>query len=123
VIRAIVDQLPLLKLSDVDRAEAWFARHGAKAVFLGRMVPIFRSLISIPAGVERVRLPVFLLYTTLGSAIWNAIFVLAGYLLGESWHLVEASVGIYSRAVLGLVAVAASVFVVQRVRRHRYELR
>jgi membrane protein DedA with SNARE-associated domain len=118
-LRAVVARVPLLKLSDVDRTEAWFARHGGKAVFLGRMVPIFRSLISVPAGVERMPFRRFLLYTTLGSAIWNTTFVVAGYVLGENWHLIEDSVGVYSKVVLAVVAVAAAVFVVSRVRRAR----
>ena len=115
-LRAIVDRMPLLKLSDVDRAEAWFARHGGKAVFFGRMVPIFRSLISVPAGVERMRFGVFLLYTTLGSLIWNTTFVVAGYLLGENWHLIESSVGLYSKVVLVVVLVATALFVGFRIR-------
>lgn len=90
-------RLPLVKLADLDRTEAWFARHGAKAVFLGRMVPIFRSLISVPAGVERMRMTVFLLYTALGSLLWNTAFVLAGYGLGDNWRTVEEYVGVYSR--------------------------
>jgi membrane protein DedA with SNARE-associated domain len=118
-IRAAVNWLPLLKLSDMDKAEAWFARHGGKAVFLGRMVPIFRSVISVPAGVERMRFGVFLLYTAVGSAIWNTTFVLAGYGLGESWHVIEDSVGIYSKAVLGAVLLAAVAFVVTRSRKKR----
>jgi membrane protein DedA with SNARE-associated domain len=115
-LRTVVDRMPLLKLSDVDRAEAWFARHGGKAVLLGRMVPIFRSLISVPAGVERMRFGVFLLYTTLGSLIWNTTFVLAGYVLGENWHLIESSVGLYSKIVLVVVLVAAAAFVGLRIR-------
>lgn len=118
-LRRIVARVPLLKLSDVDRTEAWFARHGTKAVFFGRFIPIFRSLISVPAGVERMRFGVFLLYTTLGSAIWNTVFVVAGFVLGENWHVVEESVGVYSKAVAAVVAVVAVVFVVARVRRNR----
>jgi membrane protein DedA with SNARE-associated domain len=118
-LRRIVDRMPLLKLSDVDRTEAWFARHGTKAVFFGRFVPIFRSLISVPAGVERMRFGVFVLYTTLGSAIWNTVFVVAGYVLGENWHVIEESVGVYSKAVLAAVAVATAVFVLMRIRRNR----
>jgi membrane protein DedA with SNARE-associated domain len=83
-VRAIAARLPLIRLSDVDRTEAWFARHGVKAVFFGRMIPIFRSLISVPAGVERMPIGTFLLYTMLGSLIWNTTFVMAGYLLGEN---------------------------------------
>ncbi|WP_067824071.1 DedA family protein [Actinomadura kijaniata] len=118
-IRALVARLPLVKLEDLDRTEAWFARHGAKAVFFGRMIPIFRSLISVPAGVERMPMTTFLLYTTLGSALWNTAFVLAGYLLGDNWHVVEQYVGVYSKAVLGVVALAAVVFLAVRVVRNR----
>lgn len=103
---ALAARLPLLKVSDIERTEAWFVRHGAKAVFFGRMVPIFRSLISVPAGVERMPLPAFLVFTTLGSAIWNTAFVLAGYALGDNWEEVTGYVSVYSKAVL-LVAVAA----------------
>ncbi|MEV6785188.1 DedA family protein [Streptomyces sp. NPDC051098] len=106
---AIAAKLPLLKVADIERTEAWFARHGAKAVFFGRMIPIFRSLISVPAGVERMSLPLFLGLTTLGSAIWNTVFILAGYLLGENWQDVTGYVSTYSTvvlvaAVLGVVA-------------------
>ncbi|SHN48109.1 DedA family protein [Cryptosporangium aurantiacum] len=116
-LRAVVDRLPLVKLADVDRAEAWFARHGAKAVFFGRMIPIFRSLISIPAGVERMPLSRFLLYTTAGSAIWNTVFVLAGYQLGEQWWRVEEYAGWFQYAVIATVALAVVWFAVRRLRR------
>jgi membrane protein DedA with SNARE-associated domain len=82
---AIAGKLPLIKISDIEKTEAFFQRHGGKTVFFGRMIPIFRSLISIPAGVERMPLIKFTLLTTAGSAIWNTLFVMAGYLLGEQW--------------------------------------
>ncbi|NUV37984.1 DedA family protein, partial [Streptomyces sp. KAI-27] len=78
---AIAAKIPLLKVADIEKTEAWFNKHGTKAVFFGRMLPIFRSLISVPAGIERMPLPIFLGLTTLGSAIWNTLFVMAGYLL------------------------------------------
>ena len=112
-------RMPLLKVADVDRTEAWFARHGAKAVFLGRMVPIFRSLISIPAGVTRMPVLTFALLTTLGSLIWNTVFVMAGYLLGESWWRVEAYAGALQKVVIAAVVVAAVAFVVTRIRNRR----
>ncbi|TDB74744.1 DedA family protein [Micromonospora sp. KC723] len=118
-VRAIAARLPLVKLNDIDRTEAWFARHGAKAVFFGRMIPIFRSLISIPAGIERMRLATFLLYTTLGSLIWNTVFVMAGYLLGENWHAVEAHVGTFQNLVLVVCAFVAGYFVISRLVRTR----
>ncbi|MBX4334444.1 VTT domain-containing protein, partial [Mycobacterium tuberculosis] len=60
-LRIVVDKMPLVDLYDLDRTEAWFDRHGRKAVFFGRMVPIFRSLISIPAGIERMPFGLFVL--------------------------------------------------------------
>ncbi|MFE9681454.1 DedA family protein [Streptomyces sp. NPDC006285] len=114
---AIAGRLPLVKVSDIEKTEAWFSRHGTKAVFFGRMIPIFRSLISVPAGVERMPLPVFLGLTTLGSAIWNTVFVLAGYLLGDNWTVVTGYVTTYSKVVLGAAALAVLAFAGVRLSR------
>lgn len=111
-------RLPLVKRSDLARTEEWFARHGTKAVFFGRMLPVFRSLVSVPAGVERMPLPRFLLLTALGSAVWNTVLVLAGYWLGDRWNLVQQYGGILSKAVLALIALAVIVFVTKRLRAH-----
>ncbi|GAA3808642.1 MULTISPECIES: DedA family protein [Amycolatopsis] len=114
--RALLLRIPLVKASDFDRTEAWFAKHGTKAVFFGRMVPIFRSLISLPAGIERMPFGRFLVLTTLGSLIWNTIFVVAGYLLGANWHVVDRYAGFFQYAVIGAVAIALAVFVITRLR-------
>ncbi|MFF3438486.1 DedA family protein [Streptosporangium sp. NPDC002721] len=111
----VASKLPLVSVSDIEKTEAWFARHGRKTVFFGRMIPIFRSLISIPAGVERMPIMVFTLLTTLGSLIWNTAFVMAGFLLGEQWDLVERYMGVVSKAVLVVVALAVVVFIVVRL--------
>ncbi|GLF93884.1 DedA family protein [Streptomyces yaizuensis] len=112
---AIASKLPLVKISDIEKTEAWFAKHGTKAVFFGRMIPIFRSMISVPAGVERMPVGIFLLLTTVGSAIWNTIFVMAGYLLGENWDQVAGYVSTYSKVVLGFAGLAVLVFIGMRV--------
>ncbi|MBT2897365.1 DedA family protein [Streptomyces sp. McG3] len=109
-------KLPLVKASDLVRTEEWFARHGTKAVLLGRMVPVFRSLISVPAGVERMPLPVFVGLTTAGSLVWNTVLVMAGYWLGDQWDVVGAYVGVVTKVVLGLAAVALVGYIVMRVR-------
>ncbi|MFB7651697.1 MULTISPECIES: DedA family protein [unclassified Streptomyces] len=114
---AIAGKLPLVKVSDIEKTEAWFLKHGTKAVFFGRMIPIFRSLISVPAGVERMRLPVFLALTTLGSAIWNTIFVLAGYALGDNWSEVSGIASTYSKVILAIAALALLVFIGMRLLR------
>jgi membrane protein DedA with SNARE-associated domain len=117
--RWVFDRTPLLKVSDLERTEEWFAKHGGKAVFFGRMVPIFRSLISIPAGVEKMNAATFLLLTTLGSFIWNFIFVFAGYRLGQDWERVEPYAEWFQRLVILAVVVVMVVFVVVRVRERR----
>lgn len=118
-LRALVERTPLLHVDDVDRTVAWFGRHGGKAVFFGRMLPIFRSLISIPAGVTRMPLWRFGALTLAGSLIWNGVFVLAGYLLGEQWHIVEEYAGILQYAVIAAAAGALAWFTVVRVRQLR----
>ncbi|MDX3749288.1 DedA family protein [Streptomyces sp. AK08-02] len=118
---AIAGRLPLVRVADIEKTEAWFLRHGTKAVFFGRMIPVFRSLISVPAGVERMPLPVFLGLTTLGSALWNTAFVCAGYLLGDNWTEVTTVVTAYSKVVLAAAALALAAFVTVRVKRHSRE--
>lgn len=115
-MHALWARLPLVKVSDLERTEQWFARHGTKALLLGRMVPIFRSLISVPAGVERMPVPLFLLLTTVGSLVWNSVLVMAGYWLGDRWDLVEGYVGVLSKAVLVLALVALAAYLAVRLR-------
>jgi len=117
-LRAIADRLPLVDAHDIDDTERWFARHGPKAVFFGRMLPIFRSLISIPAGIERMPLLRFAALTTAGSTIWNTVLVCAGYLLGEQWHVVEQYTGILQWAVIAAIVGAVAWFVWSRTGRH-----
>jgi membrane protein DedA with SNARE-associated domain len=115
-LRAIAARLPLVDASDIDKTVAWFERHGGKAVFFGRMLPIFRSLISIPAGITGMPLWKFGLLTTAGSLIWNTIFVLAGFLLGEAWPLVERYADALQYVVIGGVVVAVVWFLIVRIR-------
>lgn len=116
---ALAARIPLLKVSDITKTEAWFLKHGRKTVFFGRMIPIFRSLISVPAGVERMPLGVFTLLTTAGSLLWNTLFVLAGWTLGENWSLVEKYVSVGTNAVVATVLLAVLVFVGVRLSERR----
>lgn len=115
-LRAIAAKVPLLHPEDIDRTVAWFHRHGGKAVFFGRMVPIFRSLISIPAGVTRMPLWRFGLLTVAGSALWNTVFVLAGFSLGEAWPVIERYADILQYIVIAAVAIGVAWFLYVRIR-------
>lgn len=118
-LREIARRMPLVDVADVDKADAWFTRHGRKAVFFGRLIPGIRSLVSIPAGVDRMPVTQFLLMTTAGSLVWNSALVSAGYALGDRYEQVEQYVGPVSRVVYVLLVLAALAFVVYVVRRHR----
>lgn len=110
------ERMPLVKTEDLERTEAWFDKHGTKAVFFGRMVPIFRSLISVPAGIERMSFWLFLALTASGSLIWNSLWVMAGYFAGEQWWRVEPYMGVVQKVVIVVVGLAVATFVIARVR-------
>ena len=114
-LRRVVDRMPLVRVEDLDTAEAWFARHGARAVLIGRLIPIVRSLISVPAGVERMRMGRFVTLTAVGSLVWNSALVLVGYLLGEQWPAVEGVMDRYQSLVIVLAGLAAAWYVVHAV--------
>ena len=114
-VRAFAARLPLVNPGDVDVAERWFVRHGYKAVFFGRMLPIIRSAISVPAGVERMPMWRFLLYTTAGSAIWNTLFIVAGYQLGARYTEVEQYAAVLQYVVVAVAVGLVGWFVVARI--------
>jgi len=95
-----------LKIEDIQKTDTWFHRYGNKAVFFCRMVPIVRSLISIPAGMYKMELKTFLLYTTAGTLIWNIILVSAGAVLGEAWEKILIFMDMYSTIIYIILFVA-----------------
>ncbi|KKC31668.1 DedA family protein [Devosia psychrophila] len=90
---------------EIDLAVGWFKRFGPIIVLFGRLIPLIRTLISIPAGLSRMSLPVFLLASTSGALIWNTILTLAGYILHEHYEVIEVVLDPLSYIVLGLVVV------------------
>ena len=109
-------QWALLTTDDLDKAEQWFDRHGSIAVFTGRLAPVVRSLVSIPAGYSRMPLGQFLLLTGIGSALWNGVLVGLGWALGENWHIIDRYVGWLQYLVIAIVAILVLRFVWQRLR-------
>jgi membrane protein DedA with SNARE-associated domain len=109
----------LLTSDDLTRAEQWFDRYGPIAVFVGRLVPVVRSLVSIPAGYRRMPLGQFLLLTGFGSTLWNGALVTLGWALGENWHIIETYVGWLQYVVLAAIAFFVVRFVWQRLRTRR----
>ena len=108
---AFLDRLPLVETEDVDRTFAWFERHGRSAVFFGRMVPIVRSFISVPAGVVRMPIGQFLLFTAGGSLIWNSLLIGLGVAAGD---FVEANLQYLDYVLVVAVVLAVAWFVYKK---------
>jgi membrane protein DedA with SNARE-associated domain len=109
-----------LSTGDLDSADAWFDRHCAAAVFLCRLVPGVRSLISIPAGLHCMPLHQFLLYTAAGTAIWAGVLAYLGKVLGKNYERVEHWLGPVTYVVLGSIVLAYVIRVIRlRRRNHR----
>ncbi|MET3927760.1 DedA family protein [Devosia sp. 2618] len=90
---------------EIDLAVGWFTRFGPIIVLFGRLIPLIRTLISIPAGLSRMSLPVFLAASTTGALIWNIFLTMAGYILHEHYEMIEVVLDPLSYIVLGLVIV------------------
>ncbi|WP_343363786.1 DedA family protein [Listeria seeligeri] len=94
-----------LKESDIERAENFFLKYGSWAVFLCRMIPLIRSLISIPAGMTQMKMSRFLVLTTAGSLLWNTVLIGLGAFLGESWNEIVVFMDNFSTIIYGIIAV------------------
>jgi membrane protein DedA with SNARE-associated domain len=94
-----------LSPADIDTARGWFLRYGKVAVLFGRLIPAVRTLISLPAGIASMPLPTFILYTTIGSLLWNAALVTLGYFLGNQHELVSVYLSPISDSVIVLIVV------------------
>ncbi|HHX91548.1 MAG TPA: DedA family protein [Paracoccus sp.] len=93
-------RLMTLSPGDIDLAQVWFDRRGGAAVFLGRMIPAVRTLISVPAGIARMSLWRFFAFTVLGSLLWTLILTLSGLVLQANFHLVEEVIDPLSKIVV-----------------------
>lgn len=107
----------LVEAADLDRALDWFSRHGPKSVFLGRLAPGVRSYISIPAGLARMPVLIFLLATALGSGLWNATLVTAGWLLGDRWEAITPYLSGASQVIYIVLGALFLFFIAWRLRR------
>ena len=109
----------VLSQKDYERGERFFDRHGGRIVLFGRCVPLVRSVVSVPAGVARMPLPRFCLYTAAGSAVWNALFLGVGYQLGSNYDKVEGWVAPITYTVVASFAAWVTWLTWRKVRRLR----
>ncbi len=96
IVNSKIGKTLRLKEEDIEKADKWFLKHGNKAVFFGRFVPIVRSLISIPAGSANMKLSIFIPLSLLGSLIWNSVLIYLGSFAKEAWKVVADNISFYS---------------------------
>ena len=108
-----------IKKQDIKKAEKWFNRRGSLTVFFCRFIPIVRSLISIPAGMAHMNIGKFLLYTTLGTSIWNIILVYLGAYAGANWESILKYMNTYSYIAVAVLAIVGIGFVIWFVKKKK----
>ncbi len=102
------------KKEQIEKTELWFEKHGKKAVFFGRLVPMIRSLISIPAGMSQMSFLPFSLYTLLGTILWDTILVSIGVALGTQWNIISVFMQQYKVVIWSGVGIVVSIYLIKK---------
>lgn len=102
-----------LKNSDIDNANKWFTDEGQKTVFFCRFIPLIRSIISIPAGMNKMKISKFITYTLLGSVIWNLVLIMLGHIVGRNWKAILKIFKLYSRFALLLLFISLMILIIK----------
>lgn len=102
-----------LKNSDIDNANKWFSNKGQKTVFFCRFIPLIRSIISIPAGMNKMKISKFITYTLLGSVIWNLVLIMLGHIVGRNWKAILKIFKLYSRFALLLLFISLMILIIK----------
>ncbi|MGC5021609.1 DedA family protein [Micromonospora sp. DT47] len=114
-----LDHVPLVDRDDLEKADRWFERHGRWAVLIGRVVPVVRSLVSVPAGANRMPLGEFVLLTTLGSGVWNSLIIGLGFALGSRWQQVEQYSNWFNYAIFAVFGIMVVSWGGKKIRKRR----
>ena len=105
IVNGKIGKVLRLKASDIEKADKWFDTKGNKTVFFCRFIPIVRSLISIPAGMSEMPMQKFLIYTILGSLIWNTVLIIVGSIVGDKWETIVGYLDNFSNIILIILVI------------------
>ncbi len=109
----------LLDDEDLKNTERWFSRRGELTILIGRFIPVVRHLISIPAGIGKMNLKKFTIYTIVGAGIWNTILIWVGLILGENWESLRKYSERFSAIIAVLLVIAVAFFIIRHIRLKR----
>lgn len=112
----------LLNEHHLDKTEAFFSRFGEKTIFISRFIPVVRHLISIPAGTGKMKLPKFIIYTAIGSALWNTALTYCGYLLGKNWNMIR-TFGEILDIIIVLAIIAVIIYFIRKRKQQKNNLK
>ena len=101
------------------QTEKWFSKKGELTIFVGRFIPIIRHIISIPAGIGKMDIKKFMLYTVIGAAIWNAFLTYIGWVLGNNWETISKYSDYVSFGILGLLVIGVGYFVGKQIKKRK----
>jgi len=104
---------------DIHKADSWFDRYGFWTVFFCRFVPLIRSLISLPAGMANMNFGLFLLFTTIGTLIWNTVLIYLGAAVGSQWETIVHYMDIYSNIAYVIIAIIGIAFIIWYIRKRK----
>ena len=107
----------LLHENSLAKADMWFTRYGDRTVFIGRLLPVVRHFISIPAGIARMRLTHFYAYTAAGAFLWNLLLTYTGFVLGENWTAISRFTAPFEAGLVVLVLIAILWYVYEAIRK------
>jgi membrane protein DedA with SNARE-associated domain len=109
----------LITPHDLDRADQWFQKNGDWAIFVTRLIPLVRTFISLPAGIAKMRIGKFLIYTFVGSFIWCTVLSFAGYLLGENWEKIRTVIRPFDPVIIALVVILIGFYIYRHIKHSR----
>ena len=109
----------LITSHDLDRADQWFQKNGDWAIFITRLLPVVRTFISLPAGIARMRIGKFLLYTFVGSFIWCTVLSFGGYLLGANWEKIRTVMRPFDPVIIAIVVILIGFYIYRHIKHSR----
>lgn len=115
IVKSKIGKMLHLKINDINKSIDWFNKKGSISVFFGRCIPIIRSLISIPAGISKMNITTFTIYTFGGSLIWNTLLISLGKIFQSNWIVITKYLKIYKEYVIIILIIGLVIYIFKKI--------